>query len=464
MPPAGSVGRSGDVVSDPLIVGIDVGTTSVKAAVVDVSGREVSYGRAPVPWAGVPTGAEIDPRDLFASAVLAAQRALSGAPGAQVVGVGVASMAETGVLLDRRGEPAVRSIAWHDSRGAEQVKHLADTIGAGRFARHTGLRISPLPTIAKYGWMREHWPAARDGVRWLSVGEWIVRQLGGEEVAELSLASRTGWFDVHARAWWDEACEFVGAPARLLPDPQLAGSPAGRVSQGALPRAAGAALAIGGHDHLSAARGAGAIGEGDTLDSCGTAEAFVRAVPSLSPEDMERAVAKGLSVGWHVVEGMQALLGSTRSGAALQRILALLGVPPDERDELELAASEAREDAGGLQLLDPDGDRMTLAGIGREPSPALAYRAALEAGARSGAQLLAEMADIAGPLRRLVVTGGWSEGVGARAVKARHLGPFTHKPSPYTGARGAALAAARAAGLDIEERARPVGVATEREH
>lgn len=446
-----------------LLIGIDVGTTSVKAAVLDLSGRELAHGRAPVPWISVPTGAEIDASDLLASATLAAERALTGAPQARVVGVGVASMAETGVLLDRRGDPVTRSIAWHDSRGAEPVKRLEDRIGADRFARHTGLPISPLPSIAKYGWMREHWAHASSGVRWLSVAEWIVRQLGGEEVAELSLSSRTGWLDLHARAWWDEALEFVNAPAGLLPDPQLSGTAAGHVHGGGLPRAEGAALAIGGHDHLSAARGVGAVGDGDALDSCGTAEAFVRALPPLSPDDTERAVQNGLSVGWHAVDRMQALLGSTRSGATLQRILALLGVSPDERGELELAVAEGPEDAGGLELLDPDGERMTLAGIGREPSPALAYRAALEAAARSGAELLAEMAEIAGPLRRLVVTGGWSEGPGARAVKARHLGPFIHKPSPYTGARGAALAAAGAAGLDIDERPLPVGVATERE-
>lgn len=451
------------MVSAPLIVGIDVGTTSVKAAVLDIFGREVGHGRALVPWTSVATGAEIDAADLLSSAVLAAQRALTGVPEAQVAGVGVASMAETGVLLDRRGDPVARSIAWHDSRGAEQVKRLTDAIGADRFARHTGLRISPLPTITKYGWMLEHWPQARAGVRWLSVAEWIVSQLGGEEVSELSLASRTGWYDLHARAWWDEALEFVDAPAGLLPDPQPAGTPAGHITGGGLPRAEGAALAIGGHDHLCAARGAGAVDEGDALDSCGTAEAFVRALGPLSPEDAERAVGMGLSVGWHVVEGRQALLGSTRSGAVQQRILALLGVAPDQRAELELAASQAPEGAGGLQLLEPDSERMTLAEIGREPSPALVYLAALEAGARSGAKILAEMVEIAGPLRRLVVTGGWSEGPGARAVKARHLGPFIHKPGPYTGARGAALAGARAAGLAIEARPLPVGVAKERE-
>ena len=51
------------------------------------------------------------------------------------------------------------------------------------------------------------------------------------------------------------------------------------------------------------------------------------------------------------------------------------------------------------------------------------------------------------PARRLVVTGGWAEGVGGARGQGAHLGPFEHSPALSTGARGAALAAGRAAGL-----------------
>lgn len=445
--------------NEPLLLGIDVGTSSAKAAVVDRFGREITHGRSPVGWARTAGGAEIAPSSLVQSTVRAAQQALAAAPEGIVVGVGVASMAETGVLLDRHGLPVAPAIAWHDSRAALEADRLAAEIGRERFGRHTGLPISPLPTIAKYRWMRDHWPAARTAVRWLNVAEWIVRELGGEEASELSLACRTGWFDVSARRWWDEALAFAGAPAGLLPEPQLAGTLAGHATAAVLPRAKGAALAIGGHDHLCAAFGAGAAGEGEILDSCGTAEAFVRASPPLPPDRIQAAVAHGISVSWHVVEGMQALLASMRSGAALQRILALVGVPADRREEIEHAALLAPDDTDGLRLVDPGKEHMTLAGIGRDPSPALAYRAALEAVGRGGAQLLGAMTAIAGPPRRLVVTGGWAEGEAARAVKERHLGSFAHSATVYAGARGAALAAARAAQLELGAQAPLAGVA-----
>jgi sugar (pentulose or hexulose) kinase len=409
-----------------LLLGLDVGTTSSKAAVVDLDGRELAHGQAPMPWRPVPGGA------------------LAAAPPGEVRAVGVASMAETGVLLGRDGEPVTPAIAWHDARGAEQAERLRAELPA--FSRRTGLRASPLCTLVKHRWLREHRPEeVGRAVRWLNVGEWVVRGLGGDEVAELSLASRTGMLDVHAARWWDEALAWGGAPPGLMPEPAPAGTPAGRVAPGTLPGAEGAVLTVAGHDHLSAAVGAGAAGEGDVLDSCGTAEAFVQAVAPLPEARVAEAVAREVSVGWHVVPGLQALLASVRTGAVLARVLALLGVDPAAREPIEAAALAAPPGAGGVTLEGLREEHLTLRGIGREPSPGLAYRAALEATAAAGAELLARMADLAGPPRRLVATGGWVEGAAAREVKRRHLGPFEHDRAVFTGARGAALTAARAA-------------------
>ena len=410
-----------------LLLGLDAGTTAVKAAVVDEGGRELAHGRAPTPWREVPTGAEIDPGDLLAAAVAAAAEALSAAPDGPVAGVGVASMAETGVLLDVRGRPVVPAIAWHDMRGDAEAERMAADLGAEAFAARVGLPCSRLCTLAKYRWMRDRLPESGRGVRWLNIAEWIVLGLGGEPSAELSLASRTGFYDLHERRPWDAAMAWAGAPAGLMPEAVPAGTPMGSVGD-ALPAARGAVLTVGGHDHLAAAVGAGAAGEGDVLDSCGTAEAFVRASAPLAPDRVARAVANGVTVGWHAVEGRQALLGALWSGAALGRTLADLGVDPRDRGELE-AASAGIEHGGHAA---PD---------------ATAYHAALDAQGAAAAEVLAHMDAVAGPAERLVVTGGWAAGDGARAVKARHLGAFERPVVSEAGARGAALAAGRAAGL-----------------
>lgn len=432
-----------------LLLGLDVGTTSCKAAVVTLEGEEVAHGQAPLQWTSVPTGAELDPSGFLDCALAAAREALAAAPegDVRVAGLGVSSMAETGVLLDGHGEPVTPAIAWYDSRGEAESDRLAQEVGRERFAAATGLSPRALRTLAKYRWLRDNVPAAQRGVRWLSVGDWLVHRLGGDQGAELSLASRTGWLDLHTRGWWGETLEWSGAPEGLLPEPAVAGTPLGRVDGAVLPAGRGAVLAVGGHDHLSAAVGAGAVGEGDVLNSWGTAEAFVRAVAPLTPAQVARAVEAEITVGWHAVPDRQNLLGATRSGAALGRVLALLGVTREGRDELERAALECDPAAGGIELRGIDGHLIDLVNIGVDPTPALVWRAALESAGSAASDILDRMARVAGPHRRLVMAGGWSEGVAARAIKEAHVGPFERSEAVFMGARGAALTAGRAAGL-----------------
>jgi sugar (pentulose or hexulose) kinase len=409
-----------------MLLGLDVGTTAVKAAAFDEAGRELSRGRAPTPWQTVPTGAEVDPGELLAAAVAAAREAVVAAGGGQVAGIGVAGMAETGVLVDGAGRPVVPAIAWHDSRGGEQAERLARELPG--FAARVGLPPSELCTLAKYRWLREHRPESARAVRWHNVAEWIVLGLGGEPAAELSLASRTGFYDLHAQRPWDEALAWADAPAALAPEAVPAGTPMGAVGD-ALPEARGAVLTVGGHDHLAAAVGLGAAGEGDLLDSCGTAEAFVQATAPLDPDRVARAVENGITVGWHAVAGRQALLGAHWSGAQLRDVLARFGLEPEERGPVEEAALEIERGGAGDER-------------------AAAYHAALDEVGRAGAAVLAHMAAVAAPARRLVVTGGWAAGAAARAVKERHLGAFELSPTLFSGgARGAALAAGRAAAV-----------------
>ena len=126
-------------------------------------------------------------------------------------------MAETGVLVDRRARPVAPAIAWHDPRGDEDAAELRRAFEGSAFAELTGLPASALCSLAKYRWLRRHMPGASNGRRWLSVPEWLVRELGGEEVAELSLASRTGFLDVRRGTWSTEILDWAGAPSGLLP-------------------------------------------------------------------------------------------------------------------------------------------------------------------------------------------------------------------------------------------------------
>lgn len=439
--------------TEELLLGLDLGTSHAKAAVVTPDGVERAHGRAPTPWRSVPTGAEMDPRDLVEAALAAAREALRGAPSGRVLGVGATSMAETGVLLDAAGEPVASMIAWHDTRGASEAEDVGRAFGADRFTERTGLPVSRLCSLSKYRWMRGNLPDARRGVRWLNVAEWLVRALGGEDVAELSLSSRTGFLDLAGRGWWDEALEFSGAPGGFLPEPRDAGEPAGRVSRG-LDAAERAVLTVAGHDHPCASVGAGATRPGDIFDSCGTAEAFVRPVePSVEPRAIRQAVSGGVTVGWNAVPGQQALMAGFVSGLALTRILDLLGVSGEERAALDLAAQEVPPGAEGIEVVGVTADRAAIRGITGSATPGHVWRAAIEAISRHGREVLDTIEAVAGRSNRLVVTGGWARSPAVRAVKRDILGPFEEPAVREAGARGAALIAGIAAGVfkDFED-------------
>jgi len=368
-----------------------VGTTWCKAIVLDPDGDELSLARIATPWKRVPTGAEVDLEELAGAALGAAREAVEATTG-KVVAIGVTSMAETGALLDAQGQPVAPGIAWFDRRGEEQAERLAADLPT--FTRHTGLPASRTCTVAKHRWLWEKGELTGTPARWLNVAEWIVRTLGGEEVAELSLASRTGYLDLHDRDWWPLAADWAQAPTGFLPRPVIAGTPAGRCAEGLHPRATGAVLTVAGHDHLCAAVGAGAVRPGDLLDSCGTAEALVRALEPPLPEGIvEAAVELGLTVGWHVLWQRLALLGGFESGRVLE----------------------------GLDLESPQG---------RAEVTRLAGRAA---------ELKLAIEQIAGPSHRLVVAGGWSLHPVVASVKLEVLGRFERGLHAEAGARGAAV-------------------------
>jgi sugar (pentulose or hexulose) kinase len=430
-----------------LLVGIDVGTSACKAAVVDKDGRELAHGKAPTPWRQVPTGAEVDPEALFAAAVEAAAAAVAAGPEGRVRGIGVTSMAEAGVLLDAEDRVLYPAIAWHDARGADEAERIAAELGAEHFSERTGLPASPLCTLAKLRWLLDHHPPARAARRWLNVGEWVVRRLGGSEVAELSLSSRTGLLDLAAEAPFADALAWAEMPTDLVPELILAGTPAGAADGAALPAARGAALTVAGHDHLCAGAGVGVVAPGDVLDSCGTAEALVRVVaPPLRPDEVRRSVAAGVTVGFHLSEGRQALLAGVWSGIALQEVLDRLGVDAAGRPELSAGAlAMAPGEVPVLELELHSLERRPLRLPDDVPAEHI-WRAAVDTVAAEVDSLLRATEEVAGPHRRIVVTGGWARDEAVRASKAR-LDAVEAPPVVEAGARGAALLAGVAAGL-----------------
>ncbi|MFN3336070.1 MAG: FGGY-family carbohydrate kinase [Thermomicrobium sp.] len=430
------------------LVGVDLGTTYCKAGVIDLDGNELAHARVRTPWEIVPTGAEIHPRRFVEIAQEAVQRALTQAGNPRVLGVGLTSMAETGVLLDQRGEPLAPAIAWHDQRGDPQAAELAQVFGRDSFTLQTGLPPSRLCSLAKLRWLTQNRPELLRAWKWLNVSEWVAFSWGAEPVAELSLATRTGFLRLREKTWWDDPVSWLGFSPSLLPPLVAAGTKIGTVRPGVFPGADNAVLAIGGHDHPCAAVGAGVVHPQQLLDSNGTAEALVRAVPpSLSDDQILQANRGGITIGWHAVPDAWSLLGGVLGGKALQRFVHLLGYTEEKRAQLDALALSLHPGEKLPEVRGVIADTADLLGIGWNMGPGHVWRAAHEALAREVWKLRKLMEQVAGPVEQMVAIGGWTRSELVRHVKQRVFGEVAYLPIEEPGVRGAALLAGLAAGV-----------------
>ena len=431
-----------------LLVGLDVGTSAAKAVVFTDQGEVVGEGRARTPWITTSYGVELAAEELLNIAIEALESALNATPGTtSATAVGVTSMGESGVLVDLDRIPVAPVIAWHDNRDHEEVEALRRDIAAHTFAATTGKPLRGQWAITKHRWLLRHVPSAANAVRRFNIAEWIVRGLGGEEVTELALACRTGWLDLARRDWWPEGIAWSGATPGLMPPLVEAGTPVGHITRSDThPRLRGAVLTVVGHDHQAAAVGVGATGEGDEVDSCGSAEAIVRTIPAYLKDEQVSALANaGITTDWSIQPGRWSLVAGTEGGLAMQRVLHAMGVDLDGLTALDAAALDSPQ--GRVRVEGIGTDAVHLRNLVDGVTPGEVWRAVVEATTDEVTKLHNSMTDIVGEHQEIIVTGGWSHSAALMAAKRRRLGTLRVSFVQEAGARGAAIYAGRAAGV-----------------
>ncbi len=426
-----------------LLGGLDVGTSAVKAVLITADGTEVALGRASTAWTSTTYGAETTAASILDAAHAALADALSQVPEDRVSALGIASMAESGVLVDGADEPLAPVIAWHDHRDKRELDDLVTALDAQTFSARTGLPVWTQWSLTKHRWLVDNLPASRDARRRYNIAEWVARSLGAEPVTELSLASRTGWLDLATAAPWRESMQWSGAPESLLHDLVAAGTPIGSArTDGALRALNGATVTIAGHDHQAAVVGVGSGGPGAEFDSCGTAEAFVRTIsPGLPAQTITELTTAGVTVGWHAIADRWCLLGATQGGLILGRVQQALGIGRSGLAALDRAALAAADQPEVLRVTDD----MSI-WIDGAADPGVVWRAAVRQ-VTSAAQKLGEVLDAAsGPRRDLVVAGGWTNSAALMDAKRKAFGALRLATTAEAGARGAAIFAGLAAG------------------
>ncbi len=333
------------------LLGIDVGTTHLKVGAFDRSGRTLQTATRAMAVQHAPEGyAYFEPEEVWQQAASAIQVVTSGLA-EPVAAVGIASMAETGLLVGRRsGQAQSVMLPWFDTAAQPQADALLARMGAELYFTRAGLLPSYKCSLAKLLWLQAHDPAALEDAVWLSTADYLAFRLTGVFATDYSLASRTCAFNITRRVWETDWLRDLGLPADLFPPAQAAGMPAGVTT--ATGRELGllgkVPVAVCGHDHVCGAFAAGATSPGMVFDSMGTAEALIGALPARPLTSTDYAA--GLMIGCHTAPDSNYWMGglSTSGGAVewLRRQLA-----PEALSYAELLALLDSAPAGPTGIL-----------------------------------------------------------------------------------------------------------------
>lgn len=282
-------------------LGIDIGTTHIKACIINEKGRTVSceVRDHETVWTER-YGAVYDPclswevtMDCIKAAVLGLKQK---EPDAVLTAAGITSMAEAGVPVDKDGMPLTPVIAWNQAVEAS-AEYPEELTGYPLYQR-TGLICHPKYTINRLLWLRETDKDLFDRMDcWLSVADYILFCMTGEYRTDTSLAGRTLLFNINTGTWDPELTRFADMEGRL-PEimngnsrpPVIPPHTAGKLG---LPQ--GMRVVCAGHDHLCAALAEQKDNESMIFNSMGTSEVYTGFIPK--PEMSENYFKHGIVQG-----------------------------------------------------------------------------------------------------------------------------------------------------------------------
>ncbi|MBQ3639307.1 MAG: hypothetical protein II955_02160 [Clostridia bacterium] len=290
-------------------LGIDVGTTSLKAAVFDETGkrlglRQVDYTLDTDPATGY---IEYDAEAYITACerVIAELTEECGKPDA----LSVDTQGETLILADGDGRPLCPAVVWLDNRATEEAEEIRKHFGNKRVYEVTGQPEIPAGFPAsKLLWFKRNRPEIWERTEKIFLLEdWILYRLSGAFVTEPTIQSSSLYYDVTNRAWWSEMLDFLGVKETQLPRLCRSMEPVGEYK--------GIPVVTGALDQIAGTVGCGVTDETRVSEMTGTIMAICAmtdAVPSYDPNSI-------IPCHIHAIEGKYCrILWSSTAGMALK--------------------------------------------------------------------------------------------------------------------------------------------------
>jgi glycerol kinase len=447
------------------VLSLDQGTTSSRALLFDQAGKVCAVAQREFDQIFPQPGwVEHNPEQIAASQIAVANEALAsaGARPADVAAVGIANQRETTIVWNREtGQPVCNAIVWQDRRTADFCERLGAAGHGPLIQQRTGLLIDSYFSASKIWWILENIPGTRGlaeqgKLAFGTVDSWLLWKLSGGRVhaTDISNASRTMLFNIHAGAWDRELLDQFRIPLSMMPEVRASSGVYGEVS--GVPGLDGVAIAGIAGDQQAALFGQHCVRPGLTKNTYGTGcfmlqNTGTRAVPSSN-----RLVT---TVAWKIGNTIEyALEGSVFvGGAVVQWLRDGLGLI-HKSEEIEALALSVR-DSGGVYFVPafvglgaPHWDsyaRGSVFGITRGTTAGHLARAAVESIAYQVADLLDAMRkDCGEAVHELRVDGGAAANNHLMQFQADILGvPVVRPAVTETTALGAAYLAGLAVGF-----------------
>ncbi|MCJ7956816.1 MAG: xylulokinase [Pseudomonas sp.] len=313
--------------SSPVSLGIDLGTSELKAILMDVDGAVLAHAGVRLSVSRRHSGwSEQAPQDWWQACLQALEQLRAHAAFSRVVCIGLSGQMHGAVLLGDDDRVLYPAILWDDSRAVAE----ADQLGPG-FAEVTGSLPMAGLTAPKLLWLQQHEPEVFKAIDCvLSPKDYLRLRLSGERISEMSDAAGTLWLDVAQREWFAPMLGATGLAPAQMPRLVEGGAPAGYVTASGLGLSPGVVIAGGGGDNPVAAVGIGAINAGDGFITLGTSAAIVAITDHAAgnPASAVHSFCHALPDRWYT-------MGAMLAGASCLRWVTRLTGMPDEQTLLD---------------------------------------------------------------------------------------------------------------------------------
>ncbi len=307
------------------LIGVDIGTTNIKALLFDETGTEIAAARSASPFSAVGTDDMVQGDRLWdlccqlIMQIVSSQKEL-GNPFIcdQIAGLAVTGMGEAGVPMDQVGNCLYPVIAWFDTRTESYPSWWNETFGEDRLFSITNLKNQHIFTVNKLLWLKNNEPEIFSKIhRWNCLPDFIVYRLTGKSAMDYSLATRTMMLDARTKMWSKDILHHAGIPCEILPEPVPSGERVGSVTASAAIQCGlkeGTPVFSGGHDHICGAFAAGVVNPGTVLDSSGTCEEVLVCTDTI--DETSKLSRKGFNAGLHVVPNRYYISGGIPASGA----------------------------------------------------------------------------------------------------------------------------------------------------